>query len=268
MIYEIYIDTLFLLNFGLNLYLLELTNSILHHAATWRRVLVGALSGSIVSVIPFLFPGSFAIAYLCGFICSVLCMCMVTFRIPGIKDYLYVLEIISALTVLLGTCLVYILRKLPETLHLPLVIVFIAGAVCFLVIRGVMKHKNSRSHECKAILQCGTTKIKVNALVDTGNGLVEPISGSPVAVLDKSVFDRLFFEEKPAGFRAIPYRTIDKKAGILPGYLIPEVWVEWKGCSRVFRNVYVGVQKREMKEGDHYKMIINPDMLKERRKIS
>ena len=106
--------------------------------------------------------------------------------------------------------------------------------------------------------------MKIDALVDTGSSLIEPISGKPAAVLDKGIFENLFSQEKPAGFRVIPYRTIDKKAGILPGYPIPYMRVEWKGMYKEFQNVYVGI-RQEMEEGMPYKMILNPEMLKERK---
>ena len=40
--YEIYIDSLFLLDFAMNLYLLLLVNRNLNHTATWKRLLAGA----------------------------------------------------------------------------------------------------------------------------------------------------------------------------------------------------------------------------------
>ena len=43
--YEIYIDSLFLLDFAMNLYLLLLVNRNLNHTATWKRLLAGAALG-------------------------------------------------------------------------------------------------------------------------------------------------------------------------------------------------------------------------------
>lgn len=263
--YEIYIDTLFLLNFCMNLYLLELTNCILHHTATWKRILFGAFLGAAVGVLPFILPVNLGLAAGAGFLLSALLMGAVTFRVARIQAYLQVLEYLLLLTILLGAVLLYILKRLPQNIHIPVLWIFLAGGFCFLGIRRLLSRHCLKDCECKVTLSSSKARVKVNALIDTGNTLIEPISGAPVAVLDKNVFDNLFFEEKPGGFRVIPYRSIDKKAGILPGYLIPEVRIEWKGFCRVFQNIYVGVRKQDMEKQEKYKMIINPDMLKERK---
>ena len=41
--YELYLDSLFLLNFGMNLLLLCLVDHSMGHTATWYRLLAGAL---------------------------------------------------------------------------------------------------------------------------------------------------------------------------------------------------------------------------------
>ncbi len=262
--YEIYIDSLFLLNLGMNLYLLELTNCILHDTATWKRIVLGALCGSIFSIIPFLLPGKLIVVIGVGFLLDVFCMSVIVFRTTGFSAYLKVLEVLSILTIVIGALLQYVMNRIQEKLQLPLLALLLGGAVCFLVIRRLL-YRNPQSYECKVVLQNGKAKVKINALVDTGNSLIEPISGSPVAVLDKSVFESLFLGDKPGGFRVIPYHSIDKKAGLLPGYLIPEMQIEWKGFCREYHNVYVGIRQEHMWLGENYKMIINPEMMKERK---
>lgn len=262
--YEIYIDSLFVLNLGMNLYLLELTNCILHHTATWKKIMMGSLCGSVLSVIPLFLPVNLVTAVAAGFILSVPCMVLVTFRLQNAGAFLQLLEVLSVMTIVLGAVLQYALQRIPSALHTTALGVLLTGAVCFLGIRRLLQKKNTVC-ECKVTLRNHKEQIKVNALVDTGNSLIEPISGAPVAVLDKSVFENLFLKEKPTGFRVIPYHSIDKKNGLLPGYLIPEMRVEWDGVCKEFRDIYVGVHQQNIGRTQHYKMIINPEMLRERK---
>ena len=44
--YELYLDSLFLLNFGMNLLLLCLVDHSMGHTATWYRLLAGAVVGA------------------------------------------------------------------------------------------------------------------------------------------------------------------------------------------------------------------------------
>lgn len=262
--YEIYIDSLFALNLGLNLYLLELTNCIIHHTATWKRVMSGALCGSIFSVLPLMLPGNVVILTVAGSLLSVVSMSLITFRIQGVRAYLQLLEILSVLTIILGAVLQYLLQRLPGGFHTPAIGILIMGACCFLGIRRLLQ-KTNITCECKVTLRNHKIQIRVQALVDTGNSLIEPISGAPVAVLDKRVFENLFLNEKPAGFRVIPYHTIDRRSGLMPGYLIPEMRIEWDGFCRDYHNIYVGIRQQDTGEKEHYKMIINPKMLRERK---
>ncbi len=261
--YEIYIDSLFFLNLGMNLYLLELTNAILHHTATWKRVALGSLCGSLLAVVPLMFPVNLTAAGVAGLFLSVLGMSLITFRVGGLEAYLHLLEILAVMTLVLSAVLQYVLRMLPSDFRLPLLGILLVGAFCFVVLRRLLLKHGAASYECKVTLWNDKTKIRVNAIVDTGNSLVEPISGAPVAVLDKKVFENLFCNDKPAGFRVIPYHSIDKKAGLMPGYLIPEMQIERNGFCRHYHNIYVGVRQEDAQECEDYKMIINPDMLKE-----
>ena len=263
--YEIYIDSLFLLNLGMNLYLLELTNCILHHTATWKRILMGALCGSILSVLPIILPLDFWVAGCAGFLLSLISMMVITFKVSGLGAYLHLLEVLSVMTIVLGAVLQYLIQRIPERSRMPVLGILLLGAVCFLILRRQVEKRHGEKYECKVTLWNDGTKVRINAIVDTGNSLIEPISGAPVAVLDKKVFESLFLKDKPAGFRVIPYHSIDKKSGLLPGYLIPEMQIEWDGICREYHNIYVGVRPQDMGEIEHYKMIINPDMLKERK---
>ena len=60
--YELYLDSLFLLNFGMNLLLLCLVDHSMGHTATWYRLLAGAVVGAVWYLFPFLWdrydPGS------------------------------------------------------------------------------------------------------------------------------------------------------------------------------------------------------------------
>ena len=51
--YELYLDSLFLLNFGMNLLLLCLVDHSMGHTATWYRLLAGAVVGAVWYLFPF-----------------------------------------------------------------------------------------------------------------------------------------------------------------------------------------------------------------------
>ena len=56
--YELYFDSLFLLNFGMNLLLLILVDHSTCHTATWYRLTAGAAIGAVCYLLPFLWQGT------------------------------------------------------------------------------------------------------------------------------------------------------------------------------------------------------------------
>lgn len=97
-------------------------------------------------------------------------------------------------------------------------------------------------------LRFGQRQLKVTALRDTGNTLRDPISGSPVLILDSTTACRLtgltqeqlkdpvgVLRQSPfPGLRLIPFRTVCVADGLLLGIRLPGVRVgKWKGSLTV-----------------------------------
>ena len=78
--YELYLDSLFLLNFGMNLLLLCLVDHSMGHTATWYRLLAGAVVGAVWYLFPFLWKGTAAGKLLLCFLPGTILMLYVTFQ--------------------------------------------------------------------------------------------------------------------------------------------------------------------------------------------
>lgn len=65
-------------------------------------------------------------------------------------------------------------------------------------------------------------------LIDSGNLLREPLSGKPVAVVGRALFDEILREtgRQDARFAMIPYRSIGVSKGVLEGYRIDKLTAE------------------------------------------
>ena len=82
--YELYLDSLFLLNFGMNLLLLCLVDHSMGHTATWYRLLAGAGVGAVWYLFPFLWKGTAAGKLLLCFLPGTILMLYVTFHIRSL----------------------------------------------------------------------------------------------------------------------------------------------------------------------------------------
>ena len=266
MYYEIYIDSLFLLNFTLNLYVLMLTNKSLHCAATRRRLVFGAIAGGIGYCLMFIFPvggvllkiGLIGVGVNSGILYLV-------FKPKTVQAFFKMLETMFLYALLLGGVFLLLSN------HIEIVRVYglsMAGVLAPVGLAGLLfsyvteKQKTAKNRFCRVLLVGKDNKeADITAVIDTGNCLVEPISGAPVSVMDRQLFEKNF--GKPEIFRVIPYRSVGCERGIMEGVQISELHIEADGFCKVCQNVYIGLSERPVASGGAYQMLLHPKMLED-----
>ncbi len=135
------------------------------------------------------------------------------------------------------------------------------------------------------LIRLQSHEIKVDGLVDTGNQLVDPLTGAPVVIVEydvlapylppqaKSLFSgggeadlekvaQCFAE---AGYvlpiRVIPFTTIGKRHGMLVGFKPDEIII-LTGDQKVRNsNVVVGIYSRHLSPRGAYHALLHPDLL-------
>lgn len=264
--YELYADSLLLLNFVMNLYLLILVDRSAFHTATGRRLLLGAAFGAVCYFLPFVWEAPPLMKLSTGFLAGTVGMLFLAFPVKGFRMFLKLLQYLILYSIGMGGGMLFLVRALGR-LGIPATGIFLlmgAGGLLFLFL-GHFSLKGGRENcICRATLICGEDRITVNALLDSGNSLREPISGRPVSVVDGETLLGLWHSGLP-GYRVIPYHSIGRRHGILQGYLLPELQLEIDGMVKSFYDIYVAAGTGQITENagaDSVKMIINPLILK------
>ena len=266
--YELYVDSLFLINFTMNLYLLMLVDhSTLSSAVPWR-LLVGALFGAGSYLLLFVIGMALPWKLLLGAAAALL-MLPITFSVRGLRSFLKLTEKMLFFSFSMGGVLLLLIRcfRFAEGVLTSASGLMAAGGIFLLFWRRFHAQTRQENAVCQVTLAREGVSVKIAALIDSGNALVEPISGKPVSIVEEKVF-RSLWGSGGQGYRAIPYHSIGKRHGILEGYLLPELWVETDGVRKVVHDVYVAVSPEEISsagtpEAESVKMIINPRVLTE-----
>lgn len=266
--YELYVDSLFLINFTMNLYLLMLVDhSTLSSAMPWR-LLVGALYGAGSYLLLFAIGLALPWKLLLGAAAALL-MLPITFSVRSMRSFLKLTEKMLFFSFSMGGVLLLLIRcfRFAEGVLTSAFGLMAAGGIFLLFWRRFHSQPKQENPICQVTLVRDGASIKTTALIDSGNALVEPISGKPVSIAEEKVF-RSLWGSGGRGYRAIPYHSIGKKHGILEGYLLPELRVETEGVCKVVHDVYVAVSPEEISsagtpEAETVKMIINPRVLTE-----
>ncbi|MCM1569294.1 MAG: sigma-E processing peptidase SpoIIGA [Roseburia sp.] len=263
MYYEVYADSLFLINVVMNLYLLILVNHSSFHTASGKRLVLGAVAGACFYLLPFWGGGVLWRKQLLGYFAGTLTMLFLAFPIRSARAFFRILEKLFFYALLMGGILLLLIKSFPgmRSCMDSIFGVMGAGAVVFLLLRQsyLRSLKNAADSICRATLIRGGERMTVDALLDSGNSLIEPVSGKPVCIVEASVWGKLW-QEHGEGYRAVPYHSVGKKRGILQGYLLQELQLELGGLVKVFRDVYIAVSEEEL-SGDSrqpVQLIVNP----------
>lgn len=265
MYFELYMDTLFLLNFVMNLYLLMMVNITVRRTATRLRLIGGALTGAFIyclgAVLPHVPPW---LKLTAGTAFAGALMIKLTFHPVSLKAYMKLLEILMGYSFLMGGVLLFLMRYikgLAEKTVGAAGILGIGGLIYLAVTYIAERRRKEKKEFCKVTLIQGEQKVTVEALIDTGNGLTEPVSGKPVSVVDQNVLKGLWPEGLPELYRAVPYHSVGCEHGILKGYLISEAVLETGGLQSRVQQIYLGAGENNISVAGGYGMILNPRLL-------
>ena len=267
MYYEVYIERVFTINLVLNIFILILTAKTLKLSVTRLRILAGGIIGALGYCLALLLPATYPVKVLAGLIPVSILMAKLTYRSQGIKHVLRQTGFLFIYAVLIGGIMIFLQRRIPiigsyaDKVWLILILGYGVFAVIDLWVKN--HHRQQENVFLNVSILCGQEMVHVTALMDTGNGLTEPVSGKPVAILEEAVWERLKLLMKPEKLKAIPYHNIGNAHGLMTGYELSEIVIEQLGQRKKYENVIVAIGPGKMSGVNKYQMLLNPLLLKQ-----
>ena len=258
--YELYWDYLLFELLTWNACVFWVMNVKLWNAAKkWRRW-TGAVLGASLSVAVLISPLSLLWKSAAGIIISVL-MLLLAFPIANVKGFLLAFETYWMISTLWGSIVL--------ACHGALCHLGIAGRPMIILLMGLGTAKflhqrikrRSADHQCmaRAWLINGRKRLCVMAIIDTGNSLIEPISGKPVCVLDSCGASKIWTAQEL--WRIVPWHGLGMERGMMKAYLLPALKIELSGMVKTVKWVYVAVEEKEERGEEESCLIIPPGVL-------
>lgn len=110
-------------------------------------------------------------------------------------------------------------------------------------------------------ISIGAKTHTIKGMVDTGNFLIDPLSGKPVFLVTEKTMNFLVPGWRKMRLHLIPYKSVGRKGGLLPGVRPDQVVVldQKNGSKRV--NVMLGVYKGSFPvswDGKEYDLLLHP----------
>lgn len=259
----IYIDVLIFTNILINYCLLSVSKIFLHAKTKHIRIIVASILGSFFSLIVFVPIYSATFSNILKIIVALI-MCLTAFKYTDVKTLIkYVLTVFILCTIFGGTMIAFYQVTRPKNMAIindvvyfhikPTVIISISIVIYILFILF------QRLFSCDIENTLVDLKFKIKnkeyecvAKIDTGNSVVEPFSGAPVIVAEKSIITEILNLNK----RVVPYKTING-TGILYAVKACNVYIDKKEINKeIYIGVYDGVIDSQIKA------IINSEIIR------
>ena len=208
---EIYADVLFIINFSMDFLSLYIVGRLMHFCMEAKRVILGASLGALYGVLELLLTVSVWQRFLIS--TGVLClMCLVAFGYRRLRTYAASVALTFGVGMLIGGMMTSAFLKLGNNVSyveiggtiatvygdLPVwkFVLFAAVSALATWILGKLFRRKSAIRTCVVRMRFEGKEQEMTALVDSGNLLEDPVSGTPV----------IFLKEKAA--RLLPKSTV------------------------------------------------------------
>lgn len=257
MYYEFHIDVFFLENMVMDYIVLWMTGKILRRERKRLRMLLAALLGASGACVLMISPvRKIPILALTGYAVTAFLMVRVGF---GISQKRMLVK--SGIT-LAGTAFLMggIFQTAVSWLPLPvLVLAFISAGTFRILLKGYQSTKFGVQNYYEVTLGLHGKTVSVRGLRDTGNQLKAPVTGKPVSILSYDAVKDILDQEAKICY--IPYHSIGKSSGLLPGIIFDYMSIRQEGDSRRWERPVIAVSKEPVNRDGKYQMILHPALL-------
>ena len=293
----IYIDVVFLENLVMNSIILIASGIILKKKLKWIRILLASSLGAIYTIIGYMSVLEIYSNLVLKVILSILII-YIAFNPQTVKQLWKDVLIFYLTSFVFGGvafALIYVVKPqdilMKNGLFLgtyPLKTVLLAAIVAFIIIIAafaIVKTKFSKKDMfCDVEVELNNKKIKTRAMIDTGNLLKEPITNTPVIVLEhtllyecvpKEILDNLesilggelvkipeeIRNEYISRLKLIPFASLGKQNGMLVGIKADSLKIVQDEQEKESKNVIVGIYNKSLTKRGEYRALIGIDLL-------
>lgn len=299
---EVYLDIVFAINFILDFFILILEKKIIRKNVSLNRIFFGAFVGAVMMCIIILIPKLNYIIYLAlSYFFSSALMIIVTFQPKKVIELVKLTLLLYMIAIFLGGIIFTLyyysrvgmgLNQLMENsgvkgLDLQMLILFVSVAmILFFIFMNIFLKVTSVSKNIYHVeLFYNEQEIKITALLDTGNGLYDPITNAPVIIGEIDIFKEYLktdqYEElknianniydisqiediqKSLGIKVrwIPFTSLGNENGMMIGIVLDKIVVHIGKNVRESANVVLAVYNKKLSKDNSYCLLLHPKLI-------
>ena len=293
----IYIDIIFFENLIMNSIILYATAVILKVKPKIIRVIVSSAIGSIYGIITYVTEIQIYTSVILKTILAVI-MVYVAFNPQNIKKMWKQVAIFYLTSFVFGGVTLYLIYYIkPQEILIKngifvgeyiLKVIMLGAIVAFVMIKiclKIIKTKiNPKDMFCKIKIKLNEKNVETKAMIDTGNLAREPITNTPVVIVESTLLENVLpreilnnlekilcgdlsqiseeMQEKYISkLRCIPFSSLGKQNGMLLGIRADEIEVEMEEEKKKTNNVIIGIYDKSLTKRGEYRALIGIELI-------
>lgn len=294
----VYADVLFFENLLANCFILKLTSMMSGLPVRLWKIILSSSLGALYAVFAVIMQSNPLINSLPVKILFSMLMVLTAFRVKGISDFLRRWGMMLLVAFMLGGCtyalsgilggsvLTYggLMYLSPQGV---LKAFIFAACLCIILVRPIGRILSGKAvREGNIVLvnvTLGNRSARFNALIDTGNSLVDPLTGYPVIIVEAEsvknivppeLYNLLLSNKIPDGkteldispawksrMHFIPFKSIGKENGMLAGFRPDAIKVLHGNSFKEIKNAIIGICGIKLSNNSRYTALLGPASL-------
>ncbi|WP_129596423.1 sigma-E processing peptidase SpoIIGA [Anaerophilus nitritogenes] len=297
--FEVYGEYLFIENLLMNWMILHLTGYFSKYNTKKIKLWIGASVGACYAFVIFFPSLSFLYSFLMKFIISIFII-IVTFTPYKFKDFAKLLGIFYLISFMFGGAAfaLFYLTDFHGMVsngifymgNFTMKLLIYSGIIAYILIKFCLEYIQVRISRDELYIpiyiEVENHSSKLNALLDTGNSLFDPLSKCPVIIVEYTAIKDLFpidiqdvFSKGESGnlnlipqmmesskwshrFRIIPFKSLGQENGMLMGFKPDQVKMQDEKNLKCIKNIIIGVYTKKLSQDGEYEALLHPDLLK------
>lgn len=290
----VYLDVVFLENVVINYIILYATSIISKVKIKQIKLLLGSLFGATYSIVYYILELKIYTNFIVKIILSIVII-YISFNPKDFKELIKQIMLFYLVSFVFGGAAISIIYMVNShditiqngvlvgkytirTILLGIITAYFTVIVAGKIISNKVKF-TKKDMICNISVEIEGKKLETKAMYDTGNLLKEPISNTPVIVMESTLLHDIIPEqilnnlEKILGgdlsniseetqkhfiskFRVIPFSSLGKQNGMLLGIKAKNLIVNFKGETSEVENLIVGIYNSSLSKRGEYRCII------------
>ena len=292
----VYVDILFLTNFLTDFFLLYMTKSVSKNVSPVWRLMCGAFAGSIYAVLMFYPDLSFIYSGVFKLVASAVIV-LIAFPVNSVKNFLDLSSLfylssfaLSGITFVLfyftdvGSAIGAAMSNGIFYVNINPLYLILSAALCYIIMfvfeRVYTKRLNINANMHNLEIFYKGKTIRVKALLDSANAMLDPVTNTPVIVCDINMLKPLFKDESyyerlcklgennadklkielvcDTPFRLVPYRGLGNVGDIMLAFSPAKLLIDEKVYTG---SVLIGLCVQKLSEVNDYNALLHPRVM-------